>query len=129
VTEKSAPAPTETVVITEEEVVLRGGAGTTTWLVPYHDGTVRPQRHPSANAEQLERGSGVVWRTRITLMLERGAVLTRVHTRPSERRRSALEHLTSGASAPQRATTRTRFRVAARGELVEISTAKPDRTK
>lgn len=128
-TEKTAPAPSETVVVIEEEVVLRGGPGTTTWLVPHNDGTVRPQRHPSASIEQLERGTGIVWRTRITLKLERGAVLTRVHTRPSERRRSALEHLTSGASAPQRATKRTRFRVAARGELVEVPVATPDRTK
>ena len=128
-TEKTAPAPSETVVVIEEEVVLRGGPGTTTWLVPHHDGTVRPQRHPSASIEQLERGTGIVWRTRITLKLERGAVLTRVHTRPSERRRSALEHLTSGASAPQRATKRTRFRVAARGELVEVPVVTPDRTK
>jgi hypothetical protein len=128
-TEKSAPGPIETVVVIEEEVVLRGGAGTTTWLVPHHDGTVRPQRHPSANIEQLERGTGVVWRTRITLKLERGAELTRVHTRPSGLRRSALEHLTSGASAPQRATTRTRYRVGARGELIEVPPVKPDRTK
>ncbi|HEX5099973.1 MAG TPA: hypothetical protein VFV94_10755 [Polyangiaceae bacterium] len=128
-TEKSAPAPSEVVVVTEEEVVLRGGAGTTTWLVPHHDGTVRPLRHPSATSEQLQRGAGVVWRTRITLRLERGAVLTRVHSRPSERRRSALEHLTSGASAPHRSTTRTRFRVAAGGELVELPAVKPERTK
>ena len=128
-TEKTAPQPSEVVVVTEEEVVLRGGAGTTTWLVPLHDGSVRPQRHPSARVEQLERGTGVVWRTRITLTLERGAVLTRVPTRPSERRRSALEHLTSGASAAHRSTTRTRFRVAARGELVEVVQAKPEPTK
>ncbi|HWP05024.1 MAG TPA: hypothetical protein VNN72_04750 [Polyangiaceae bacterium] len=128
-TDESAPAPSEVVVVIEEEVVLRGGAGTTTWLVPHNDGTVRPQRHPSASSEQLDRGAGIVWRTRITLRLERGAVLTRVHTRPSARRRSALEHLTSGASAPQRATTRTRFRVAAGGKLVEVPPTKPERTK
>jgi len=128
VTEKST-APSEVVVVIEEEVVLRGGPGTTTWLVPHHDGTVRPQRHPSAQAEQLARGAGIVWRTRITLTLERGAVLTRVHSRPSTRQRSALEHLTSGATASPRATRRTRFRVAAGGELVEIPNADPGRTK
>ena len=118
-TPKSEPGPLEVVVLTEEEVVQRGGASTTTWLVPYHDGTLRPQRHPGARAEQLERGTGVVWRTRIELSLPRGALLTRVHSRPSERRRSALEHLTSGSSGTAQSTTRTRFRVGPGGKLVE----------
>ena len=118
-TSTAEPGPLEVVVLTEEEVVLRGGASTTTWLVPYHDGTLRPQRHPTAHAEQLERGTGVVWRTRIELRLPRGALLTRVHSRPSERRRSALEHLTSGASGTARNTTRTRFRVGPGGALLE----------
>lgn len=114
-----AGAKLETVVLTEEEVVLRGGAATIAWLVPQADGFVRPQRHPSARVEQLERGAGVVWRTRITLELPRGAELTRIAVRPAERRRSALEHLTGGARGPGRTTTRTRFLVGPGGALVE----------
>jgi len=119
VTPEPEAGPREVVVLTEEEVVVRGAQRTTTWLVPHHDGTLRPQRHPSARIEQLERGTGVVWRTRIELTLPRGALLTRVHSRPSERRRSALEHLTSGATGTARQTTRTRFRVGPGGVLVE----------
>ena len=114
-----AQVPLETVVLTEEEVVLRGGAATIAWLVPQADGFVRPQRHPSARAEQLERGAGVVWRTQITLTLPRGAEVTRIVVRPSERRRSALEHLTGGTRGPGRTTTRTRFRIGPGGVLVE----------
>jgi len=114
--------PLETVVLIEEEVVMRGGAATIAWLVPQQDGFVRPQRHPSARVEQLERGTGVVWRTRITLELARGAELTRTVVRPLERRRSALEHLTGGARGPGRTTTRTRFRVGPRGALLEAPT-------
>jgi hypothetical protein len=117
--------PLETVVLTEEEVVLRGGAATVTWLVPHHDGIVRPQRHPSARAEQLQRGTGIVWRTQITLELPRGAELTRIVVRPSVERRSALEHLTGGARGPGRTTRRTRFRVAAGGALVEVAPERP----
>lgn len=118
-TAPSEPGPLEVVVLTEEEVVLRGGSGTTTWLVPYHDGTLRPQRHPRAKVEQLQRGPGVVWRTRIELTLPRGSELTRVHSRPSEERRSALAHLTSGAKGSTQKTTRTRFRVGVGGKLEE----------
>lgn len=123
-TSRTELGPLEVVVLTEEEVVLRGGSGTTTWLVPYHDGTLRPQRHPHAQIEQLERGAGVVWRTRIELPLPRGSVLTRVHSRPSDERRSALAHLTSGASGRAHKMTRTRFRVGAGGKLEEMSSTK-----
>jgi hypothetical protein len=119
VTSPAEPGPPEVVVLTEEEVVLRGGSGTTTWLVPHNDGTLRPQRHPSARMEQLERRAGVVWRTRIELTLPRGSVLTRIHRRPSNERRSALAHLTSGATGSAQKTTRTRFRVGVGGKLEE----------
>jgi hypothetical protein len=124
-----AAAPLETVVLTEEEVVTRGGPATISWLVPQHDGYVRPQRHPSARAEQLERGSGVVWRTRITLELPRGAELTRIVVRPGRERRSALEHLTGGGRGPGRTTLRLRFRVGKGGALVEVPAPPPQRPK
>jgi hypothetical protein len=66
VTSPSAPAALETVSLLEEEVVLAGGAGIVSWLVRYNDGWVRAGRHPTATSEMLDRGSGVVWRTRIT---------------------------------------------------------------
>jgi len=119
VTAPSEPGPAEVVVLTEEEVVLRGGSGTTTWLVPHNDGTLRPQRHPTARVELLDRGAGIVWRTRIELTLPRGSVVTRIHTRPSDDRRSALAHLTSGATGSAKKTTRTRFRVGIGGKLEE----------
>ncbi len=116
-TSKAAPGPLEVVVLTEEEVVLRGGVATTSWLVPYNDATVRAQRHPSARPEQLDRGPGIVWRTRITLELPREAWVTRVDRRPDTRARSALEHLTLGSRGAQLRETRTRFKIGAGGEL------------
>jgi hypothetical protein len=117
------------VVLIEEEVVTRGGAATSTWIVPQNDGFVRPQRHPTARAEQLERGTGVVWRTRITLELPRGAELTRIVVRPGERRRSALEHLTGGRRGSGQTTLRLRFRVGPGGALVEVPAPLPERPK
>jgi hypothetical protein len=112
------PAPLEHVTLAEEEVVLSGGAGTVRWFVRYHDGWVRAQSHPSAQSERLERGSGVVWRTRVTLELPRGSELVRVETRPAPRKQSALEHLTGGARGAARRTLRRAYRVGVRGELV-----------
>jgi hypothetical protein len=117
-TPKSPTAPLERLAVIEEEVVLRGGAGTVRWLVRHHDGWVRAPSHPSAQAEQLERGSGIVWRTRITLELSRGSELTRVETRPEPRPKTALDHLTSSARGAAHKTLRHTYRVGAGGELL-----------
>ena len=106
------------VTLLEEEVVLRGGAGTVSWLVQHNDGWVRAPSHPSAEVEMLDRGGGVVWRRRVTLALAPGTALTRVETRPDSRPKSALEHLTGGARGASRKTRRTSYTVSERGEAV-----------
>jgi len=115
-------APLERVAVVEEEVVLPGGAGTVSWLVRHHDGWVRASSHPSAAVERLERGSGVVWRTRVTLELARGSSLVRVETRPAPRPKNALAHLTSPSRGVARKTVRRAYVVGARGELVPAKT-------
>jgi len=110
--------PLERVAVIEEEVVMPGGASLVSWLVRHHDGWVRASSHPSAASERLERGSGVVWRTRVTLELPRGGELVRVESRPAARQKSALEHLTGSARGAARKTLRRVYRVAAGGMLV-----------
>jgi hypothetical protein len=119
------PAPLERVAIVEEEVVMPGGAAIVSWLVRYHDGWVRAQSHPSASSERLERGSGVVWRTRVTLELPRGTELVRVETRPAAGQKSALDHLTGGARGAPRKTLRRAYRVGAGGELAFVKAPVP----
>jgi hypothetical protein len=118
VTSPPAPGPLETVALLEEEVVLAGGAGVVNWLVRYNDGWVRAGRHPTASSEKLDRGSGVVWRTRITLTLVRGTPLQRLEVRPDTRPKTALEHLERGSRGALRAKKVRHFLVGERGELV-----------
>ncbi len=117
--------PLERVAVVEEEVVMSGGASTVSWLVRHHDGWVRAPSHPTARSERLERGSGVVWRTRVALELPRGSELVRIETRPALRQKSALEHLTGGARGAARKTLRRVYRVAAGGELVAEKDPRP----
>ena len=118
-------APLEHVAVIEEEVVMSGGACTVSWFVRLHDGWVRAQSHPSAKGERLERGSGVVWRTRVTLELARGSELVRVEARPAPRHKSALDHLTSGARGASRKTLRRLYRVGPNGELLAEKELRP----
>jgi hypothetical protein len=113
---RSAETP-ETVELVEEEFVLAGGAGKVTWFVRLNDGWVRAPSHPSAHSESLEKRSGTVWRTRVTLKLPRGHALTRVETRPVLSRKSALEHLTGGSRGPQQKSLRQSYVVGPGGEL------------
>jgi hypothetical protein len=117
----TTPAELETVTLTEEEVVLTRGAGIVTWLVSHNDGWVRAGSHPRASSEMLDRGSGVVWRTRIKLELARGTELQRIEIRPDVRPRSALEHLEAGSRGAPRAKKIRRYQVGPRGELVPLT--------
>jgi hypothetical protein len=119
VTRDAEAQPLETVVLVEEESIVLGAKIVVSWHVPHHDGTLRAPRHPSARTEPLERPPGVVFRTRITLALPRGALVTRVEDRPSTRTRSTLEHLTGGNRGPLRRVTRRRYRVGRGGGLEE----------
>ncbi len=123
-TSPPAPGALETVALLEEEVVLAGGPGIVNWLVRYNDGWVRAGSHPTASSEKLDRGSGVVWRTRITLKLVRGTPLMRLEVRPDNRPKTALEHLESGSRGARRAKKVRHFLVGERGELV-LATADP----
>jgi hypothetical protein len=111
-------SPIEHVELVEEEVVRPGGASTVTWLVRHNDGWVRAPKHPSARSEPLERGSGIVWRLRVTLALPRGQALTRVESRPASTQRSALEHLTGGTRGAARRTSRRAYLVGPGGEVL-----------
>ena len=119
-TEPAAPRPLETVALIEEEVVHAGGPGVVTWLVQHNDGWVRAGSHPAASSERLDRGSGVVWRTRITLQLARGTALQRLEIRPDKRPKTALQHLESGSRGAPRAKRVRNYTVAARGELTLV---------
>lgn len=115
----------EQVALIEEEVVMPGGASKVSWFVRHHDGWVRARSHPSAKSERLERGSGVVWRTRVTLELARGSEVVRVEARPAPRQKSALEHLTSGARGAAQKTLRRLYLVGPNGELVAEKEPRP----
>lgn len=115
------PAATlEHVELIEEEVVRAGGPSTVNWLVRRNDGWVRAQSHPSAQSERLERGSGIVWRTRVTLVLPRGTALRRLESRPVATTKSALEHLTGGSRGAKRRSVERAYFVAAGGAVVPV---------
>jgi hypothetical protein len=110
--------PSERVELVEEESVAPGGAVTVTWLVRHNDGWVRARSHPDARSEPLERGSRVVWRTRVTLALPRGTALERVESRPAPNQRSALDYLTGSARGASRRTARRCYVVGPGGALL-----------
>ena len=115
------PGPSERVELVEEESVAPGGAVMVTWLVQYNDGWVRARSHPAAQSEPLERGSRVVWRTRVTLSLPRGTALERVESRPAPNERTALDYLTGSARGASRRTTRRSYVVGPGGALLPAS--------
>jgi hypothetical protein len=117
------PGPLEEVVVVEEEFVTGRGSATVGWFVPLNDGVVRAHRHPSARVDVLERGPGIVWRRKVTLALGRGAVLTRIESRPRAEARDAFEHLTGGSRGPARRAVRTSYRVDAGGRLTPLGPA------
>ena len=102
-----------------------GGTSTVNWLVRLNDGWVRAQSHPSARSERLERGSGIVWRTRVNLELPRGTALRRLERRPASNTKSALEHLTGGARGAKRRTLERSYFVAAGGAVVPVADDRP----
>lgn len=114
-------APIEHVELVEEEVVRPGGTSTVNWLVRWNDGWLRAQTHPSARSERLERGSGIVWRTRVLLELPRGTALRRVENRPVANAKSALEHLTGGPRGAKRRTVERSYFVAGGGAIVPVA--------
>ena len=107
----------ERVVLVEEEVVVRGRTSTVAFRVRVNDGWVRAARHETARAEQLSRGPGIVYRTRIELSLPPGAVVERTDTAQLPDSGSALDHLVSGRKGPRTRVTRTRLVVQPGGEL------------
>jgi hypothetical protein len=107
----------ERIVLVEEEVVVRGRTSNVVFRVRVNDGWVRASRHETARAEQLSRGPGVVYRTRIELSLPAGAILERAATEQLPDTGSALEHLVSGRKGPRTRVTRTRLTVLPGGEL------------
>jgi hypothetical protein len=97
--------PLERVVLTEEETVTRGRRSVVSYRVRLNDGWVRARSHPTARAEPLDRGPGVVYRTRIELDLPRGTLIERAETAPARGSKSTVDHLFSGsrsAGAPAR---------------------------
>lgn len=120
-----SPGARAGVTLTEEEVVVAGKAVTVTWQVRHNDGWVRAPGYPGARVEKLERGTGTVWRTRVTLELARGTRLCRVEVRPEPRTKSALEHLTSSARGAGRRQSVRRYVVGANGELVLEPASEP----
>ncbi|HEY3496932.1 MAG TPA: hypothetical protein VGK73_19670 [Polyangiaceae bacterium] len=113
----SPERPLERVELVEEEYVASRGSAEITWRVQKNDGWVRPAGVPGARSERLERGAGVVWRTRIELELPRGTRLLRVESRPDARPASTLAHLTGGGRGSRRRTLRVEYRVGAGGAL------------
>jgi hypothetical protein len=111
------PPRLERIVLVEEEVVVRGRTSTVVFRVRVNDGWVRASRHATARAEQLSRGPGIVFRTRIELSLPSGAVVERTHTEQLPDAGSALDHLMSGRKGTRARVTRTRLTVLPGGEL------------
>jgi hypothetical protein len=114
----------ELVVLVNEEFVGERGSVKVAWLVKYNDGFVAAAELPGARSERLDAGPRVVWRTRIDVELARGTEVVRVETRPGAARGSTLDHLTGGARPTRPRILRTRFVVAARGELLRAADTK-----
>jgi hypothetical protein len=114
----TGPTPRlERVVLLEEEAVVRGRTRTVVFRVRVNDGWMRASRHETARREQLSRGPGIVFRTRIELSLPPGAVVERTDTEQLPDAGSALDHLVSGRRGPRTRVTRTRLTVEQGGEL------------
>ena len=120
----TASGPRELVVLIDEEFVRERGSVKVTWLVAHNDGFIRAADVAGARSQRLDAGSGVVWRSRVEIELDRGTTIVRVETRPSARRGSTLDHLTGGAKAQRAGVVRTRFTVGPRGALTPEAAAK-----
>jgi hypothetical protein len=116
----SSTAPLETLTLIEEELVAGRGSSEVTWRVAKNDGWQRPGGVAGARVERLERGAGVIWRTRIELELPRGTRLMRVETRPNPGKRSTLAHLTQPSLGARKQTRRSEYRVGAGGVLERV---------
>jgi hypothetical protein len=113
----------ERVVLVEEEVVVRGRTRRVTFRVQVNDGWVPASRHETARPEQLSRGPGVVFRTRVELSLLTGTLVERSSSDQLLQTRNALDHLVADRKGPQRRVTRTRLAVQPGGELREFPPA------
>jgi hypothetical protein len=120
--------PHELVVLVDEEFVGDRGSVKVVWLVEHNDGWVRASTREGAKSQRLDTGPGVVWRSRIELVLVRGAKVERVETRPNARRGTTLDHLTGGGKAKRPGVVRSRFVVGSGGRLTP-HTASTRRTK
>jgi hypothetical protein len=105
------------VTLLEEEHVSGRGSTIVTWLVRKNDGWVRAAGVAGARVERLERGSGVVWRTRIELELPSGTRLLRTENRPDARAASTLSHLTGAGRGAKTRTSRVAYRVGRDGAV------------
>jgi hypothetical protein len=110
-------ARAERIALVEEEVVVRGRTRRVSFRVRVNDGWVPARRHATALAEQLSRGPGTVFRTRITLLLPPGTLVERTDAEQLPESRSALEHLVAARKGTRGRTTRTRLVVQRGGEL------------
>jgi hypothetical protein len=111
----------ERVVLVEEEAVVRGRTRTVVFRVRVNDGWVRASRHETAVCEQLSRGPGVVFRTRIGLSLLVGTLVERTISEHVAATRSALDHLMSARKGTERRVLRARLTVQRGGELRDES--------
>jgi hypothetical protein len=117
----SSPVPLERLTLIEEELAGARGSSEITWRVAKNDGWQRPSSVPGARVERLDRGAGVVWRTRIELELPRGTRVLRVETRPDPSQKSTLAHLTQASRGARKQTRRSEYRVGPRGVLEPLA--------
>lgn len=109
-----------TIELREGEYIAERGKRKLTWLIRLNDAWVHVREWPSAEVEQCQARSGVVWENLTRLLVPVGTRLTRVESRPATYvRRDALAYLTRPPD-PARRVFRGEFRVGERGELSRI---------
>jgi hypothetical protein len=110
--------------------VVERGRRTLLWRIEWRDGWRRAEDWPNAELEHVDPGPGTVWERRIRIRVPRGTRLERVISRPGKPvRRDAWDYLAREVRGPARAVTRTRFEVAAHGELVAVESGRGTRRR
>jgi hypothetical protein len=108
-----------TVELTEGEYIAPRGKRAVTWLIRRNDAWVHLSEWPSAEVERCQARSGTVWENRTRLVVEPGAELTRIESRPApDVPRDALDYLQRAPTGVARRVIRQEFSVGTRGDLL-----------
>lgn len=117
----STPGRRWPIQVFDSERIVPWGRAKVTWLYRRGSGWTRVAEHPEATLERLDPGPGTVWETACTLLLEPGARLLRVESRPTPpSRQRPLDYLLKEQRQVARRVARVEYAVGRRGELEPV---------